>query len=108
MAELATHKEQVSFKSYLLCQTLVALDPVVTWVSITLGATEFHPIWSGLINKWGLTEAMIFRMMVGTILIYGVALSILKVKELTPKILTGISIAFFFIVSWNIMVILTA
>lgn len=99
---------QASGWSYWLCQLAVALDAITTWLGVRAGASELHPLWGGLIDRFGIDTAMAVRLTVGGLIIGGLYWAIPRVRGLTPRSLWRIGVVFAAVSCWNLLALLTA
>lgn len=99
---------QASGWSYWLCQLVVALDAVTTWLGVRAGASELHPLWGGLIDRFGVHVAMGVRIQVGALIIGGLYWAIPRTRGLTPRSLWRIAAVFAAVSCWNLFALITA
>lgn len=88
---------------------VVSADPAATYLAVTAGASEAHPLWAGLISGIGLGPAMTVRLIAGLVLVAAVVVAVEHDgNPITGWTLRALTVVFAVVVAWNLTVWLTA
>lgn len=82
----------------------VTADPAATWLALTAGAAEAHPLWGGLAARWGITGSMTVRAAVGLAAVWLLAYAVDRHPSITHRIWTPLTVVFALIAGWNLTV----
>ena len=87
----------------------VSADPATTYLAITAGASEAHPMWAALIASVGVGPAMTVRLLAGLTLVAAVVVAVEHDGvPLTGWVLRALTAVFTVVTVWNLAVYLTA
>lgn len=77
-------------------------DPVTTWLALTVGASEAHPLWAGLVHRFGITGGLAVRAAAGLIVIVLLARLADRRDDVTARIWAPLTVVFGLIACWNL------
>lgn len=79
----------------------VTADPAATWLALTAGAQELHPLWAAAVHRWGPTAAMGVRAAAGLAVVALLAAAV-RHGPLTARIWPPLTVVFAGIAVWNL------
>jgi hypothetical protein len=80
----------------------ITADPATTWLALTAGASEAHPLWGPAIHHLGLTVAMGLRTAIGLLIVAALHQATLRHPAITGRIWTPLTATFAVIACWNL------
>ena len=87
----------------------VSADPLTTYLAVSAGAGEAHPMWAALIAQVGIGPAMTVRLLAGLTLVAAVVVAVEHEQvPLTGWVLRALTAVFAVVTVWNIAVWITA